>query len=120
MYCYMKDSQWRLSDHQTFEKRPEGRSREKFGEQYFSKWGTCFSVLEEQSDWRRQAGADVNKMPPINKKGGSGKRTDYIELQGHLRMRPGEGLIQGGMYDDSILKHFVCFAEIRLKAVSPS
>lgn len=50
-------------------------------------------MLEEQSDWRREAGDEVNKMPPINKKGGRGKRTDYIELQGHLRMRPGEGLI---------------------------
>ena len=77
-------------------------------------------MLEEQSDWRREAADDVNKMPPINKKGGRGKRTDYIELQGHLRMRSGEGLIQGGMYDASILKYFVCFAEIRLKAVSPS
>lgn len=84
-------------DHQTFEKRSEGRSREQFGEQYFSKWGTCFSALEEQSDWRRQAGDEVNKMPSINKTGRRRKRTDYIELQGHLRMRPGEGLIQGGM-----------------------
>ena len=69
-------------DHQTFEKRHEGRSREKFGEKYFSKWGTCFSALEEQSDWKREAGDEVNKMGstrcPPSTRWGAGERGQII------------------------------------------
>lgn len=41
----------------------------------------------------RETGDEVNKMVL----GSRGKRTDYTELQGHSRMRPGEDVSKGEM-----------------------
>lgn len=53
-----------------------------FGKQHFRKWGTCLLCVKgtKQPEQRgREGGDEVNKMLL----GYRGKRTDYIESQGH-------------------------------------
>ena len=100
-YCYIKESQWRaLGPSDFWEETWREKLWEIWGE-VFQQMGNLFFCIrgtkwlqERSRRWGQQDG--VNKMPSINKMGCRRKRTDYIEFQGHLRMRPGEGLIQGG------------------------